>query len=224
MSVNDLVIEKELVFGHLAKKLAKQTNEKTHHWEIFLYSSTGEDLTRWISKVVFHLHKSFEKPERECFFEPYRVSEDGWGEFDAQIEVFPKNAIPFTLVHSISFPSPQSKNPAIVVRKTEKIVFRNPSPLLYEGLSAAPFAWNKIKRQKKHRVSPDVDLTEQKASDPSLEDKWMREMVSEKSKEIRREISELSQRQKEQRGRIMDLIKKLEVINPDIADAAKLFL
>ena len=224
MSCDDLVMEKELVYGHLARKLAKPTQEKTHHWEILLYSPTGEDLTRWIDKVIFHLHSSFAKPERVQTREPYRVSEDGWGEFDAQIEVFPKNSIPFTLIHNITFPAPQAKNPAIVVRKTEKIVIRNPPPLLYEGLSSAPFSWNKIKRQKKHKVAPDVELTDQKASDPFLEHKWMTEMIMDKSKEIRREISELAQRQRDQRTRIMDLINKLELINPDLADAAKLFL
>lgn len=224
MSDEDLVIEKELVFGHLSRRLAKPMQDKTHQWEIFLYSATGEDLTRWVDHVTFHLHSSFEKPNRELRTEPYRVSEYGWGEFEAQIEVVPKDAISFTLIHLISFPQQGSKKPALVERKHEKIIFRNPSPILYEGLSSAPFAWNKIKREKKHKLASDVEVSDQNASDPYLEKKWMMEMIAGKSKQIRREIAELSQEQKEQRSRIMNLIDKLELISPDLADTAKLFL
>jgi hypothetical protein len=35
-TLQDLVIEKQVIVGHLARRLAKQTESKTHHWEIFL--------------------------------------------------------------------------------------------------------------------------------------------------------------------------------------------
>lgn len=224
MSDKDLIIEKELIFSHLARRLAKQTQFKTHHWEIFLYSPTGEDLSKWIDCVTFRLHESFERPERPMTHEPYRVSEDGWGEFEARIDIAPKNTIPITLVHNITFPPQNSVKPCIIERKRMKIVFRNPAPLLYEGLTTAPFAWNKVKRLKKHNPDSDAEILDRPSSDLFLEKKWMEELVRDKSKQIRDEISELAQQQKEQRNRIMSLIQKIEMFDPDLADAAKLFV
>ncbi|EAX99026.1 YEATS family protein [Trichomonas vaginalis G3] len=224
MSDKDLIIEKELIYGHLAKRLPKQTDDKTHHLEIFLYSPNGEDLTRWIDKVTFHLHHTFERPERIMTHEPYRVAEDCWGEFEANIEIAPKNAIPLNLVHFITFPPPTSRKPCIIERKRVKIVFRNPSLLLYEGLSSAPFAWNKVKRLKRHNTEQDAEIIDRPPNDPFLEKKWMEQLVRDKSKQMRDEISELAIKQREQRNRIMNLIAKIEVFDPDLADAAKLFV
>lgn len=224
MSNKDLIIEKELIFGHLARKLQKQVNDKTHHWEIFLFSPTGEDLSRWIDHVKFHLHSTFDPPIRECKHEPYRVAEDGWGEFEARIEIFPKNSNSLNLIHVITFAAQNAPKQCIVEQKRVKIVFRNPPLLLYEGLSSAPFAWNKVKRLKRHNPDADADVINRNTSDLSLERQWMEDFVRDKSKQIRDEISEMAVKQKEQRNRIMGLIQRIEEFDPDLADAAKLFV
>lgn len=237
----DLIIKKELVLGHLARHLPRTTDKgATHHWEIFLYSPTGEDLTKWIKKVVFHLHSSFDNPVRTCQREPYRISEDGWGEFEARVEIFPKSAMSFDLSHMISFPAPASRKPMLIQKRQEVIVFRNPSPFLYEGLTAASFTWNKFKRIKKQPHGLDAELLEEQASDHSMEEKWLRGMrqggeqgkeeitrpasVKQTSEQIRDEITKLAEKHKAQMERIRFLIDEIAKESPDIAEAASLFL
>ena len=221
--INDLVIEKQVVVGHLARRLAKTSEAKTHHWEIFLYSPTGEDLTKWVDKCVFHLHESFQPPERTLYREPYIVSEDGWGEFEAQIEIFPKSSISFNLIHVITFPAKTSPKPAVIVSRQEVVVFRNPPPVLYEGLTAATFTWNRFKKIKKQPKANDAERFEEPSSDYQLEKKWL-DTVSEVSKGIRMEIQNLEVKHREHIDRIAVLLEQIRRNSPDIAEAASLFL
>ena len=221
--LEDLVVEKELIFGHTARRLLKFTESKTHNWEIFIYSPIGEDLTRWIDHVIIHLHSSFEKPIRYCMSEPYKVSEDGWGEFDSQIEIRLRCSGTIMLDHAIKFPISNSKKPSIMNKKKIKIVFRNPPPLLYEGLSSAPFSWNKIKREKKNIPLPDTEVIDLDPTDKSIEIKWLAQ-VREVSQQIRKEISILSENQKIQRARILSLIDSISSNNPDVSEVANLLL
>lgn len=237
----DLIIKKELVLGHSASRLQRQTDTATHHWEIFLYSPTGEDLTKWIQKVTFHLHASFANPDRTCTHEPYSVSEDGWGEFEARVQIFPKSStgMSFYLSHPITFPAPDSK--AVLIQKRQEIiVFRNPSPFLYEGLTAASFTWNKFKRIKKRRHGADAEIIDEQASDLCMEEKWLRGAkqggeqskeengrpvsVRQASEQIRDEITKLVEKHKGQVERIRFLIDEIAKDAPDIAEAASLFL
>jgi YEATS domain-containing protein 4 len=221
--LEDLVIEKQVVVGHLARRLAKQTEQKTHHWELFLYSPTGEDMTKWVEKVVFKLHESFTPPSRTLAKEPYRVAEDGWGEFDAAVEIFPKCSFSVTLIHFLSFPPGGSRKPAIIIRREAKVVFRNPPPLLYEGLTAAPFTWNRFKKIKNHPHGADVETSEESSCDPNLEQKWLA-TVTTVSQEIRSEIQKLSEQHQAKLDRIQLLIEEIRRAAPDIAEAAALFL
>lgn len=221
--IEDLVISKEVVVGHLARRLAKPSEYKTHHWEIFLYSPTGEDLAKWIDKCVFHLHHTFDQPERTCTKEPYKVSEDGWGEFEAQVEIFPKQALSFSLIHFIAFPPQTSRKPGLIERRQESIVFRNPSPLLYEGLTAASFTWNRFKKIKNQPHGADVEIVEEPASEYTLEKKWFSSVQS-VSKAIRTEIESLEEQHKTHMDRIQILLEEIRKLNPDVAEAASLFL
>jgi YEATS domain-containing protein 4 len=219
----DMIMEKELVVGHLARRHPKPSEYKTHHWEIFLYSPTGEDLTKWVQRTVFHLHQTFAQPERICTQEPYRVAEDGWGEFEAQIDVIPKCGEKFTLTHMISFPAATSRKPGLIERRTEKIVFRNPPPLLYEGLTAAPLTWNRFKKIKNQPHGNDVDIVEEPSYDESLWHKW-NQQVTNVSKEIRAEIQKLSDQLRAKTDRILVLLEEIRKSSPDIAEAASMFL
>lgn len=221
--MQDVVIEKQVVVGHLARRLPKQIGDATHHWKIFLYSPTGEDLTKWIDKCVFHLHDSFKDPDRICVKEPYIVSEDGWGEFQVRVEIFPKCAISFSLLHDIVFPQPQSKKPALISKREEKIVFRNPPPILYEGLTAAPFTWNKFKNIKNQPKGSDVEVLDFPSSDANLENKW-KNHVDKVSEAIREEIQGLVEKHKARMERIQTLLETIRANNADIAEAASLFI
>lgn len=219
----DMIVEKTLTIGHMARRLAKPTEQKTHHWELFLYSPTGEDLAKWVSKVVFHLHSSFAPAERETTREPYRTQDDGWGEFEAQVEIFPKGSTAFTLVCQISFPAPNSKKPALLERRQETIVFRNPPPILYEGLTAAAFTWNRFKRMKTHPKGTDAEVLEEPANDANLEEKWL-QAVRAASKSIRTEIQALTEQHRLKLDRIQLLLEGIRRSNPDVAAAAALFV
>ena len=152
------------------------------------------------------------------------VSEDGWGEFEVQIEIHPHgNVIPFTLSHWISFPNKTSTKPAVIVRKQEAIVFRNPPPLLYEGLTQASFTWNRFKKIKKQPKPQDAEVSDGPVSDYQLDEKWLKK-VSEVSQNIRAAIQELKIQHHERINKINVLIEQIRKIDPDIAEAASLFL
>jgi hypothetical protein len=219
----DLIIEKTVTIGHLARRLAKATEQKTHHWELFLYSPTGEDLSKWITKVVFHLHPSFVPAERVTDREPYRTQDDGWGEFEATVELFPKAAIPFGLTWQISFPAPNSKKGALIERRHQLIVFRNPPPILYEGLTAAAFTWNRFKRIKRQPKAADADVNDLPANDSHLEEKWLA-TISSTSRLIRAEIQALTEQHRVKLEKIQLLLEEIRRLNPDVAAAAALFV
>ena len=81
-----------LVHGSVAWYLGKKADEfQTHRWTLYLRGANNEDLSACISKVVFHLHASFQQPTREFTEPPYEVTERGWGEFEAQIRIYWKD-------------------------------------------------------------------------------------------------------------------------------------
>jgi YEATS domain-containing protein 4 len=80
----------------------------THLFSVFLRGPNDEDLSVFISKVIFSLHPSFAIPIRgsldlffsfsispSCWIElaapPYEVTEMGWGEFEAGIRIYFKD-------------------------------------------------------------------------------------------------------------------------------------
>jgi YEATS domain-containing protein 4 len=222
-ALQDIVIEKQVIVGHLARRLAKQTESKSHHWEIFLYSPDGEDMTKWVEKVIFKLHTSFANPNRTVTREPYKAADDGWGEFEAVVEIYPKSAFPISLVHQLTFPTPGARRPALLVRREAKIVFRNPAPILYEGLTAAPFTWNKFKKIKNQPHGPDIEMVDEPSCDANWEQKWLG-TVTTVSQSIRTEIQKLAELHQAKLDRIQLLLDEIRRCSPDIAEAASLFL
>ena len=77
-----------IVYGSVAFFLGKDADEyHTHWWTLFLRGPNNEDLSVCIAKVVFQLHPSFAQPVRELTSPPFEVTEQGWGEFEAQIRI-----------------------------------------------------------------------------------------------------------------------------------------
>lgn len=51
--------------GHSSSKKNKTSPEGfTHDWELFVRGSDGNNVSRFVDKVVFNLHESFQKPIR----------------------------------------------------------------------------------------------------------------------------------------------------------------
>lgn len=122
-------------------KVNRRPEEHSHDWHVYLRGPGNEDLSYFISKVVFFLHESFNPPRRgwkspclcvaddsEFEYPPYEVSESGWGEFDIAIQIFFVDPAekPVTLYHSLKlFPkdgsTPSTEVP--VVTEVHKTIF-----------------------------------------------------------------------------------------------------
>lgn len=100
--------------GHTAQKKAKPQGLFTHDWELFVRNCDGNNISRFVEKVVFNLHESFPKPVRSKFVwrhqsyfplrplncllilftvlrePPYVVKEAGYGGFNLPIEIWLK--------------------------------------------------------------------------------------------------------------------------------------
>lgn len=57
-----------IIFGSIAFYLGKKSDEyATHRWTLYLRGPGDEDLSVFVSKVVFTLHPSFAEPIRGNF-------------------------------------------------------------------------------------------------------------------------------------------------------------
>ncbi|KAJ4462389.1 putative yeats family protein [Paratrimastix pyriformis] len=92
----DRIIPKVIAYGNSSLYLGKRApKDKTHRWTIYVRSPYGEELSEWISKVVFELHESFSNHMREVTKAPYELTEVGWGEFEIRIHIhFVRNEEP----------------------------------------------------------------------------------------------------------------------------------
>jgi len=148
-----------IVYGSMAFYLGKKADEmQTHEWTLFLRgpndNSNNQDHytlnSLVISKVVFQLHPSFAQPTRELTEPPYEVTERGWGEFEAQIQIHWKDPTeqPTIVNHTIKlYPPkppgsskedkapPQSTEKPVLAEMYDEVVFTNPSPSFFHSLT-----------------------------------------------------------------------------------------
>lgn len=83
------------VFGTVAFTLSKRDKEQlfdmdaraTHRWTLYVRSPYGNDLSHVFRHVKFTLHETFTPPERYLPGPLFDVTELGWGEFEAMIEL-----------------------------------------------------------------------------------------------------------------------------------------
>ena len=127
------------VYGSIAYYLGKKADQyASHKWSLYVRGPNYEDLSCFVSKVVFTLHPSFADPIREIIEPPYQVSEYGWGEFEAGIRIFFRdpNEQPIDLIHHIRLYPPaidgtaveaQSIKLPVVSECYDEIVFTDPS-------------------------------------------------------------------------------------------------
>jgi len=127
------------VYGSVAYYLGKKADQyASHKWSLYVRGPNFEDLSCFVSKVVFTLHPSFQDPIREITEPPYQVSEYGWGEFEAGIRVFFRdtNEQPIDLIHHIRLYPPPVDGTAVETQSTKlpvvsecyyEIVFTDPT-------------------------------------------------------------------------------------------------
>ncbi|CAM9704590.1 unnamed protein product, partial [Ectocarpus sp. 12 AP-2014] len=94
-----------IAYGSLAFLLErkKQSEFVTHKWTLFVRGPNGEDISYFVSKVVFTLHPSFAEATREITSPPFEVTEMGWGEFEAKMTMHFKdpNEKPVDVLHQL---------------------------------------------------------------------------------------------------------------------------
>ncbi len=130
------------VYGSIAYYMGKKADSyASHKWSLFIRGPNFEDMSSFVSRVVFTLHPSFAIPIREIMEPPYQVSEYGWGEFEAGIRIFFRdpNEQPIDLIHQIRLYPPASdptitiavepQNPKIpvVAELYDEVVFTSPT-------------------------------------------------------------------------------------------------
>lgn len=80
-----------LVIGHQSQHLPSGTlaNGHTHRWTVFVRAPGGVNFAdrSFIDRVTFHLHSTFENPERTVKRPPFEVTETGYGGFPMPIEI-----------------------------------------------------------------------------------------------------------------------------------------
>lgn len=134
--------------GHKATLRTKKTPQGfTHDWEVFIRGPERTNIANFVEKVVFYLHKDFQKPKRGLlnhlhflynylmlFYNltvvkeaPYTVKESGYGCFSLPIEVYFKNKDEPRKVKFDYDLFLQSEGPPISHVRYEKITFKNPS-------------------------------------------------------------------------------------------------
>ena len=111
---------------------------------MFQFLQTNQPL---LPQVSFELHNSFENPVRDVNFNPYELTESGWGEFDIVIRLyFQDDAMepPLELFHHLQLGLDANGNPQKkphCYETFEDIVLWEPTEAFYERVKAhAPVA------------------------------------------------------------------------------------
>lgn len=130
-----MVIHRTVLYGTTAEPLPEkdETTGHTHKWKVYLRGARGEDISVYISRVLFKLHPTYDPPVRLVKTPPFEVEETGWGEFDIDIKVFfrdPKEKPvefhhPMKLFHSVE--TPQNSKDPVISDQVNVITFTNPS-------------------------------------------------------------------------------------------------
>ena len=136
-------ITKPIITGSVATYSPTAPQQKSYKWFCYVKGLQNEDISHWISKVVFRLHSTFPNPVREVTRSPFMVSESGWGEFEMVITIHFANESekPVELVHFVQlFPKDGNKTPTnpIVNECYDEIIFTDPKEDFYEQLIKKP--------------------------------------------------------------------------------------
>jgi transcription initiation factor IIF auxiliary subunit len=96
---------------------------------VLLHAETKSDVPADIfSSVTYNLHESFgEKAKQMLTTPPFRVAEDGWGEFELSIVLTDLSGKSNTIIHDLNFADSRYEVKHV-------IVFKNPKPPLLASL------------------------------------------------------------------------------------------
>eukprot|EP01028_Stygiella_incarcerata_P006965 TRINITY_DN2841_c0_g1_i1.p1 TRINITY_DN2841_c0_g1~~TRINITY_DN2841_c0_g1_i1.p1 ORF type:complete len:209 (+),score=45.06 TRINITY_DN2841_c0_g1_i1:110-736(+) len=156
-------VTKRVIYGNVAHHLGdKASPEKTHSWTLFVRPYDPQDnLSRYIERVIFCLHESFENPRRVVEKPPFEVTERGWGEFEIEIILCFRDEMrsSVSLVHLLRIFHVNEAGEALLIpdplvaQFCDEIVFPRPLPQFRELLQPIPGA----PRDFPLSVQPDID-------------------------------------------------------------------
>ncbi|KAK3333342.1 yeats family-domain-containing protein [Cercophora scortea] len=97
--------------------------------EIYVLDQDGKEKpAKCFTKVVFHLHPSFDNPVQTFTEPPFKCTNEGWGEFEMTIDMFTtEKGGKSSIQHDLNFAAPQYEN-------IHTIQFKNPSQALQQLL------------------------------------------------------------------------------------------
>ncbi|KAK5073350.1 transcription factor TFIIF complex subunit Tfg3 [Exophiala xenobiotica] len=102
------------------------------HWTmkiVLLHAETKQEIdATCFSQATYHLHESFgDRAKQVLKNPPFRVAEDGWGEFELKIDLQDVQGKTHEFLHDLNF-----QNPRYEVKHV--ITFKSPKPLLLAAL------------------------------------------------------------------------------------------
>ena len=194
--VKGVTIVKPIVYGNVARYFGKKREEDghTHQWTVYLRPYRNEDM-RWIKKVHFKLHESYQNQNRVITKPPFEVTETGWGEFEITIKVYflDPNERPVTIYHILKLFETDPISKQINVKKNlcsefyEEIIFQEPSSQMLQVLNETNGTTQSIGRH-------ETDFEEKK-------ERTLQAIINAKNK-VRHEISDLKERLKKSQDTI----------------------
>eukprot|EP00792_Barthelona_sp_PAP020_P004887 TRINITY_DN2397_c0_g1_i1.p1 TRINITY_DN2397_c0_g1~~TRINITY_DN2397_c0_g1_i1.p1 ORF type:complete len:228 (-),score=61.14 TRINITY_DN2397_c0_g1_i1:602-1237(-) len=156
--MDDVTVLKKIVYGNYARFLTEEElknapQDHVYYWRVFVRGYNDEDISKWVQKISFVLHESFDPQVRSCLTPPYEISETGFGTFPILIQLDLKDT-PKTLefVTYLNFPMQGEKTYEVL----DEITFKYPPPSLIEKLNAHK---TKTETSDRTRTSSQQDVT-----------------------------------------------------------------
>ncbi|ORY86231.1 transcription initiation factor-like protein subunit [Protomyces lactucae-debilis] len=100
--------------------------------EVLMDDAQGNEVTPpFIDKVIFKLHPTFPNPNKTIKRPPFKIAEEGWGEFEMHIVLhYTDGGGSQTIPHDLNFQTERYEKP-------HTLTFKNPKPNLLRALQAS---------------------------------------------------------------------------------------
>jgi transcription initiation factor IIF auxiliary subunit len=80
-------VQYPIVYGSTSNHIASN-NKNQFRWTLYVH---GQNIQKYVSKVVFSLHPTFMPPVREVTETPFQFTATRWGKFKAHITLYFKS-------------------------------------------------------------------------------------------------------------------------------------
>ncbi|CEF61970.1 Gas41 [Strongyloides ratti] len=141
-------IIKPIIIGNIAKPLDEPITDtsgksRTHEWTIFVKPYLNEDISKYVKKVQFKLHESYENNVKVVDSAPFQVCETCWAESEVMIKIFFVDTAekPVTLYHYVRIREDGAtfvgSDGTVAAEHYDELIFKEPSALMERCLVEA---------------------------------------------------------------------------------------